>query len=362
MNKLVLKYLLNNIKKTKNIVFIFINVILIFIILICFTIIKFTNDYDYATKNNIEGRTILVSSNTDLNLLNNEHIIFVSYDKYRFGYSFFYNSDNYIYIKALTDKNYLKIIDGNNLSNSGDMVCSKKLYPYEYSSNMDFSKTIDSKKLIEKNISDGNYNFKVVGTFANIEMEEANICYVSVDDFDKFPIEPYNQIMIIVDDINNYNDVLNYLKNNNVSYIVPVSVDETIIYLKEIPLFIMSIIILIILLISFNFIKKNINNDSMYIGLLKIYGDTNNNIIKYFICNYLIINTISFIISFILYTLLYILIQPYLTELFYYNLYLNIPFMYIFLFIICYTIYVILSIVYLIRKILKKDICDLLIK
>lgn len=361
MNHNVLKYVLSKIRGMKNITHILINSFLITIVFVCLTIIKFSNDFYYAFNNNMEGRTLLVSNETDNNILKkNKHIIFSNSDKYRFGYNFFYNNDNYIYIKALIDENYLDIIDGRKIMKSGEMLCSKKLYPFEYSMNMDFSKAIDSKTLLNTKISDENYNFKIVGTFSNKEMEEANICYVSIEDFGKFDIESYDKKMIVYDKRENYDKITKFLKDNEIEYINPNIVDETYTYLKTIPVYIIIIILNIILVISYNFMKKSINNSNNIIGVLKAYGEDNTNIKKYYIIYYLVMMLVSVIISAIVFAGLYYYIQPYLAECIFYNLYVNVPFLSFIIFILLMFIYTYVIIKHLINKTNKKDIYDLL--
>ena len=82
MNHNVLKYVLSKIIGMKNIMHILINSFLITIVFVCLTIIKFSNDFYYAFNNNMEGRTLLVSNETDNDLLKkNKHIIFSNSDK-----------------------------------------------------------------------------------------------------------------------------------------------------------------------------------------------------------------------------------------------------------------------------------------
>lgn len=361
MNSIVLKYVLSKIKGIKNITHIIINSFLLTIVFVCLTIIKFSNDFYYAFNNNMEGRTLLVSIEADNDLLyKNEHIIFSGSDKYRFGYNFFYNNNNYIYIKALVDENYLHIIDGKKIMKSGEMLCSKKLYPYEYSMDMDFSKSIDSKKLLNTKISDESFSFTVVGTYSNKEMEEANICYVSIEDFDKFDIESYGKKMVVYDKKENYDKITKFLNDNEIEYINPNTIDESYTYLKTIPIYIIIIILNIILVITYNFMKKSINNSSKTVGILKAYGESEDNVKRYYIIYQLVIMLISIITSVIIFIGLYYYIQPYLTESIFYNLYVHVPIMYFIIFISIMIIYTYIVISHIINKTNKKDIYDLL--
>lgn len=359
MNKKVFVYILNKIKNIKNIVHIFITSFLITIVFICLTILKFCNDFYDAANNNLDGRTLVVKNDTSIDLLkSNEHIIFADYDKYRFGYNFYYNDNNYIYVKAILDDNYLNIIDGKKISHKGEMVCSKNLYPYEYSMNMDLKKSIDSKTMINSVISNGNFEFKMVGTYENIEMEEANVCYISMLDFDKFNMDAYDQIMVIYDNKENKNDVHKFLDENNISYIDVVTLDETYDYLKTVPLYIIIVVLLIILFISYNFTKKNLLNSDKTIGILQAYGERTINIKKYFVLYHLLMLFISIIITISLSIITYYLIKPYLIECFFYNLYIKIPIINIISFILFLNIYIIFIVIYLINNKSKHDIYE----
>ena len=357
------KYFIRKFITTKNIIHIIINSFLILIVLLCLTIIKLSNDFYKATTNGIEGRTLVLPESTDLNLIkNNKSIIFASEGKYRFGYNFDFNEINYIYIKPLLDENHIKMIDGHVLKEKGDMICPKKLYPYEYSLNMDFSKTIDSKSLFDTHLSNGKYNFNVVGTYTNIQMEEANVCYISVNDFSLFDIDSYNQKMIVYDKKENYNSITDFLDNNNISYINPITFDESYVYLKTIPIYILSIVIIIILNIAYSFAKKNINNNNKIIGLLRAFGEQKKFILLYFLIAHIILISISILVSIIVFFAIYSIIQPYLTEFMYYNLYINLPISYTLIFILIFYLFIVLIIKHLLNKKFKIEINNLLEK
>ncbi len=361
MKNNLIKYMANKFFTFKGLIYFSINAFLILIVIICLTIIKLSNDFYDSTNNSVEGRTLLVSNNADITLLkSNEHIIFVDDGKYRFGYNFFFGNNKYIYIKPLIDKNYVNIIDGDNLHKKGEIICSKNLYPYEYSTNMDFKKAIDSKEMINTTISNGKYKFNVVGTFANIQMEEANTCYVSIDDFSNFDLESNNQVMITYDKRTNYNDVVEFLESNNISHMSPITYDASYMYLKTVPLYIMLIIIIIILNLTYSFSKKSVNNNNKNIGLLRVFGEKDKNIVSYYVLGHLILISLSIAISFILYEIIYVIIQPYLSEFMYYSLYVKTPIMYFGIFILTFYIYTFIVIKYLVDKKTKKEIYDLI--
>lgn len=363
MKNSLLKYLIRKFITTKNIVHIIINSFLILIVLLCLTIIKLSNDFYTATTNGVEGRTLVLSEDVDLNLLKeNKNIKFANKGKYRFGYNFDFNEKNYIYIKPLLDENHINMIDGHILKEKGDMICPKKLYPYEYSSKMDFSQTIDSKSLFGKPLSDGKYKFNVVGTYSNIQMEEANICYVSVDDFALFDIDSYNQTMIIYDKLENFKSVTDFLDNINISYINPITFNESYTYIKTIPLYILSIIIIIILNITYSFARKNINNNNKFIGLLQAFGEQNKFILLYFLIAHLILISISILVAIISFFIIYSIMQPYLAEFMYYNLYINLPISYTIIFILVFYLFISLIIRHLLNKKFKIEISSLLEK
>ena len=192
------------------------------------------------------------------------------------------------------------------------------------------------------------------------EMEEANICYVSIEDFDKFDIESYGKKMVVYDKKENYDKITKFLNDNEIEYINPNTIDESYTYLKTIPIYIIIIILNIILVITYNFMKKSINNSSKTVGILKAYGESEDNVKRYYIIYQLVIMLISIITSIIMFIGLYYYIQPYLTESIFYNLYVHVPIMYFIIFISIMIIYTYIVISHIINKTNKKDIYDLL--
>ena len=361
MNNNVLKYILNKIKNRNNITFIIINTILITIVFVCLIIVRFTLDYNSALSKNLLGRTLVVyTDNLDL-LRSNEHVIFAGVDKYRFSYGFNFNN-NYISLMPLTDNNYINIVDGHGLINPGDVVCPKRLYPYEYPlDESNFKEFVNTKDWLNKSISNGTYTFNIVGTYNNILMDEANICYISISDFDKLDITSYNNnSMIIIDNHKNINSVKSFLTSNNIGYTEEFNAGDEYLYLVTIPPFIISIIVIIILAISFNFSKKSINNNNKTIGILRAYGESNNNITKYYICYHSLLLLISIIISLIISIIIYELVKPYLYEFYYYNLFIRIPILGIIIFTLLYILYISLITKHFINKKNNMDIYDLL--
>ncbi|HQC83982.1 MAG TPA: hypothetical protein PLB45_03825, partial [Bacilli bacterium] len=317
----------------RNIISLIIISLMLVIIFVCLTIIKLSNDITKYADKSSDGRILLVSDTTDLNLIkSNEHVIFADSDKYRFGYSFYYGKGNYIYIKPIIDESVIHLTSGNNVINSNDMICSKKLYPYEYSSYVDLSKFIDSNKLIGNTLSDGTYSFNVVGSYDNIGMEEANYCYISKEGFDQLPVEGYKYFMILIDSRDNYDSVTHFLDENNIRYIDNLYPDETLYYLIKIPLLVICIVLVIILILSFSICHKNINANSRSIGLLKAYGCHEKDIIKYFEISQFFLLLISFILAYTIYFIIYIIAQPYLAKFIYMNIYIKIPFISMFAF------------------------------
>ena len=127
MNNILGRFFIRKTLTIRNIISLIIISLMLVIIFVCLTIIKLSNDITKYADKSSDGRILLVSDTTDLNLIkSNEHVIFADSDKYRFGYSFYYGKGNYIYIKPIIDESVIHLTSGNNVINSNDMICSKK--------------------------------------------------------------------------------------------------------------------------------------------------------------------------------------------------------------------------------------------
>lgn len=362
MKSNLLNYILTKSLTFKNLLYCLINSFLIMIVLVCLTILTLSFEAYNDIINSVTARTLLVPSDTDIELLkSNEHIIFADIDKYRFGYNFDYGNGSYIYIKPLVTDNYLKITEGTKLANKGDMICPKEFYPYEYEFDYTkFKKQVNGRKFLGQTISDGENLYKIVGTYKNIKTEEANNCYISKEDFDSLDVDSYDYIMIIYDNSKNLKNVETFLTNNNISYMEQYTFDTSFSLYFTIPLYIILIILIILLNISYNFLRKYIRNNNRNIGLLRVYGEKKENILNYYVNTSLVLLTISILLSLIWYTITFIITKPYLAEFNYYSIYIKYPLISASIFFFLYYIFTILLVKHFLKERMKVEVYTLL--
>lgn len=384
----------------KNIFLIFVFSITIIILFSCVTAINFIYDYVKKVNESVLGRSLIVwYGNENANEISKlEHVDIVYNDKYRFELEKpvkeFDNKKipGLINMKALVNKNDIVIVDGRNIENSGEAVCSKKFYPHsvyksEYSLDTNINKTlfIDGKKILNKkfhfesanaDLNNKNFEFKIVGTYENIMFDPANTCYVSISDYDNLSskylsyskdtdengneiinYQNFEDLVIRVDKSSNIDKVFKELEGNGFSGDVIMTWDTKLLSLiKTIPIFIS----LITIVISFNILYSFINKKNKYYnheyGILKASGYTDKNITSLNIIENCIITSISILISLILYFICYsVVTNIYLTELIYNNYYLPIPYSYILAIIALVYLIVILITKYMTKKTLRNS-------
>lgn len=386
-NKDQLFYIKNRLFKSKNIIFIFIMTLIITIIISCITLINFVSSFKVDSLNEEHGRTLVINNPKNeeniQKIKNLKHVELLESQKYLYGdeKNTTYKGEGYIngtiyFLPLLRDED-IKIKLGRKILNEGEAVCSHKLYPkslYTNSLKKDINSSLimHGKNIVNKNFKielNDNYNnlekdFKIVGTFANKELTELNICYVSKSDFDKitYKLKEYDSLIVRVDNYKNIDKVIKELESLGYASIKVVTQDEQILgYMIYIPLFIGIIVLLIAINIMYNFINKRSKYNMVNYGILKSCGYTNKNIINLEFKENLILYFISLSFSLIIYFIGCIIVQNTLmAEFVYMNYSLKIPYLYIIIFIICFVYLINLFVKKVMRRTLKNSIQNLL--
>lgn len=378
------------------------NLIFMIIILILFLIL-FTSltvaDFSYTNKKEIInsdiGRTYILytDSNKISDIQNINHIKYVYSNKYLFQVrlevaDFDKNEQKgIILLKPLLDSNELQILSGDKPRNKNEIVCSNLFYPYEYDKKLNNNLFYSSKDILSKNISvfsqneeyyNEKMNFDIVGTFKNKYMEEANVCYVTIETYDliaskymgytesydedgnlvsKKPIE-YRDYFMRIDDYKNTDYVLNILNENGINYENYFYSDNQ--FLKAlflIPLFIIIVSLIISFALVYSFVAKKLISKLKYYALLQSFGWNKKEIIILELLENLFILIVSFIVAFVIYylTLNYLSFNS-LAELTYNNYIIKCPILFIILVFILMNLFILIVESSLIEKYLKKSI------
>ncbi|MCX4364450.1 MAG: hypothetical protein OSJ70_01565 [Bacilli bacterium] len=360
--------------KKDNIILGCVLIFLFLAIFACITSINFFICFRTSMLEAKDGNTLIIENTDDKEKLeeieNIEHVILVAskkyvdttfvnvpqFDKDKTKYRKYMDSS--ITLKTFLTDNDAKIVKGSKLKNRGDMICPRKFYPYsvyieedvnsEFTTKFYDSLIINGDDLVGKSIlatSDNKeYKFNVVGSFQNNVLEELDVCYISKEDFDMLRDDcemysneeciKYNSLMVRVDNYSNVAEVEKKLQDLGFSPIRKYSYDEqTLSSMTAIPLFISSIIMVIVITIIYNFFRKKSINNQFDQGILKSLGYTKKDIISLNKLEVAIIYIITIIISFILYIIVYyFIVNAYLGEVTYSNMAVPIPMVYMLLF------------------------------
>ena len=378
------------------------NLIFMIIILILFLIL-FTSltvaDFSYTNKKEIVnsdiGRTYILYTDSKKisDIQNINHIKYVYSNKYLFQVrlevaDFDKNEQKgIILLKPLLDSNELQILSGDKPHNKNEIVCSNLFYPYEYDKKLNNNLFYSSKDILSKNISvfsqneeyyNEKMNFDIVGTFKNKYMEEANVCYATIETYDliaskymgytesydeegnlvsKKPIE-YRDYFMRIDDYKNTDYVLNILNENGINYENYFYSDNQ--FLKAlflIPLFIIIVSLIISFALVYSFVAKKLISKLKYYALLQSFGWNKKEIIILELLENLFILIVSFIVAFVIYylTLNYLSFNS-LAELTYNNYIIKCPILFIILVFILMNLFILIVEFSLIEKYLKKSI------
>lgn len=401
-----INYIKKRLTEKRNIILIIILTILLIVIFSCLTLTNLVINVRNDTYHTLKYRTFILYGATDEidKIKEIEHIKLITSNKFYLGlYHSVKEFDNELskgelVIKPLLVEDGIKIVKGEKIKNSGESICPNNLYPHDIYTN-DSSKKVIYKELYLKGkdilgkeftlySSNTDYlnqafNFKITGTYQNNQLEEPNICYIPVNDFDKLKenysttsisvdiygnktITPnyYKDLMIIIDSYENINEVINTLTDMGYGYDQAITFDE--VYQKlmiYVPLFIAIIIMIISINIIYSFLRKKTNYNRNTYGILKSIGYNNKTIYKLELLENIIIFFISFIIAFIIYIIgCQIVTNTILIEMLYQNYMLKIPWHYLLVLIIIFILLIKLIEMHLLKKHLKSSIKTLLEK
>ena len=345
MNKDILLYsLLNFVRQKKK--FILVLVCVLCTVLTASTLLVFDTINNYFSNNfkkNISYRTLIVQAKED-EIGKIDHVI-ASYNARYDSFGAYFSLDGSqrigtILLKPVIVPKGIDIIYGQNLSNSFDAICPMNLYLGNTSNlNINISKEdiINVKSLIGKTFeieynsikldsygvphSDKTFSqiFNVVGIYKNSNaMEDANICYVSLDDV-KYMKEVEGDFgdstsFIVVDDIKNINHVREELANRGYASDFKVILDSD---------FILSLVLICVLitviftitssLIQVLYIKKRITDDTHNIGLLRSFGYTASDVKKKYLTESLLYIIMPYIIGNIIFIILTMIINHFIS-------------------------------------------------
>jgi len=389
----------------KNIIYLIVMILVTTIIISSATMSYFLHQFNIDSLNQPLARTYIIGNpktEEELKKLKNmKHIELVESKKYLYGVGkdTTLKDENhisgYLTITPLLKEDDIQIKSGSKLKNSGDAICSHKLYLEDvYDSslvlNLDNSLFLHGKDILGKKFqielnSDDYHNaksdFNIVGTFANQEFVELNTCYVSKSDFDKivnnysssngyvdasgnevFEKRPYDTSLVRVDNYKNMDKVNDELEALGYSTIRAFTLEEKLLgYMTTIPLFICLIVIIITINIMYNFINKKTKYNKTNYGILKSLGYTNKDIYICEVSENLILYGISLIISLIIFFIGCLIIKNnLLVEFTYINYNLKIPYFYILIFIITFALLISYFVKRTTYRLLKLNIQELL--
>ncbi len=365
----------------RNIILIIVLTIIFLILFSCLTVMQFSVENKKEVLNSVDVRTYKifpemvddkVNHTTEYidfteeqieKVRNINHVELVESDKYlreyRVEVSEFNNGSEQgiIYLKALIKDDDIKIKKGTGIQNKYELVCSNTFYPHEYDERIYSNLFLSSKDILNKQIkviSDNEdlnkkeITLKIVGTYENKFEETANTCYTNTLTYDEIfskydgytaeydedgnlinkEYSEYRNYLVRIDSRENINEVLKALDDMGIEYSQYSYIDLgffTLLY--SIPLFVAIIVILLTLLILYNFISKKNLNRLNNIGMLKALGYDEKTIITLNINENIVITAISCVISLIIYLItLNYLTYTLLAEITYTSCILNVPY------------------------------------
>lgn len=218
----------------------------------------------------------------------------------------------------------------------GELVCPYEFYPNAIPGNpleIETNKFLNAESTLNREIIVTYSPFsekeekeiytktmKIVGLYdETISREGINVCYASLDDIKDIVDTKYSlftdysySLRVVIDKEKNINEVRRkiqdtgrYIVENETSASIDIGYVGTLFTLITI---VAIIIITSIIIITINYIKKKLKDESKYLGILRACGYTKKQVITQIIIENTIILSISFIISiFIFYTLFTIL-------------------------------------------------------
>lgn len=411
MNKYNL--ILKRIIEKKNISLLLVLTFLFVIVFSALTMINFVFDFrnDNLLKN-ISARTLYVDSeNNDNNfdeISNIEHVEFNVSSKYLSGiYSDVPELDSgnlkgELEVLPLMNEDDISIVDGKNLENDLEMVCPSKFYPHDiniinedetdFTTKMINSKILKGKEVIGNKYTLSNYdkkneknnvvNVTIVGTYDPMKtMNTLNTCYISKNDFDKLSNSysgygeyidvdgnfgreffDYSGRVVRVDNYSNVSEVSKKITDMGFSVMNVYQFDD--VYLDliiYIPLMVSIVAIIVSICIIYNFLHKKIRTRYNSYGLLCTLGFDKKDIKQIDYIENILISIAGFILGLVAYfALFYVLKSFVLTEFTYNSINIRVPFIqFLVSFVsISYIVYLVNSL--LLRKVLSKQIFELI--
>lgn len=401
----------------RNIILIIVLTIIFLILFSCLTIMQFSVENKKAVLNSVDERTYKISpemvddkvnhrteyidfTEEQLEKIRNiNHVELVESEKYLREYreevSEFNNGNEQgiILLKALLKEDDIKIKKGKGIQNKYELVCSNTFYPHEYDERIYSNFFLSNKDILNKQIkviSDNEdlnkkeISLTIVGTYENKFEEAANTCYTNIETFDEIvhkyngynagydedgnlinkEYSEYSDYLVRIDSRENINEVLKALNDMGIEYRQCFYTNlEFFTLLYSIPLFVAIIVILLTLLILYNFISKKNMNRLNYIGMLKAVGYDEKAITTLNINENIVVTAISCVISLIIYLItLNYLTYTLLAEITYTSLILNVPYILIFLSFIIFVFIVSLIVKSNFKKIFKFSVFEQLTK
>ena len=396
----------NRLFEKKNIILLIVLTIIFLILITCLTVIQFSINNKNEISNLADGRTYKIVHEVvddDINhtlrdvefteeqiekIKNLEHVDLVVNEKYylesRIEVSTFDKGSEkgVLTLKALLNKDDIKIKTGTNLENRYELVCSDIFYPYEFEDRIYSDLFIPSNEFLDKEIKvissnedlyEKEITLKIVGSYENKYMETANTCYTDMETYDQITSKymgwigsydeygnliekeynEYTDYFVVIDSKENIPFVLEKLREMNMEYYPYFYTDYSFLYsLFLVPLFIGLVVIILTFSILYSFISKKNTSRLNNIGILKAIGYDEKDIIGLNFKENVILIIASYIISLLIYFIvLNYLTYTFLAEITYNNFILNVPYLLIIILLILF-----IFIIYLITKLSFKKI------
>lgn len=346
MNKydiLKLSFLNIKSKKFKNIIYILIIFLFMTLIISFFSGKKsFLNFVDNYLNSDFHFKTIAVEVNDEdsktivkkLKEMDNKHVSTVFENNDFIFKTVDFETDGVIELYGNYNGFNYSLDHGKDIESDNEMICSNLFYPGVYTENHDKNSYIDmnlnigkeysihfDKKYVineteTKVLNEYDYKLKLVGTFdAREDMSGYNICYVSVDFFEKIKDEStpvfekvemeqnrYKglEVLVLVDEYKNADNVLKQIKelglNARYYFQMDLTFFDTIITVINI---VTIIIICISILCVYIFAKNSMIENKREVALYQLIGYNSKSIFLIFVIQYMINTLIALVLSII---------------------------------------------------------------
>lgn len=226
------------------------------------------------------------------------------------------------------------IDSGRNIENSNEIICASKFFPgnfydisesdmYDMKSKLNNEFNINYKQFLITNdnkakvLNEFNKKFKLVGTFdVEEDLTGYNVCYVDGNTFSqmlsesKYKYEDKEkekndlkdlEVLVLVDNYANKSNVMNFLKQNNYNCRSYYEMDlDFMILAAKIVKYVIIIILIATIIISYLFINNNIKENENNLKLYKLIGYKYNDIRKIFTFQFELLSLIAFILNIVI--------------------------------------------------------------